>query len=115
MTYFRWATLVWVFATLLILGIPSGAVPRSGIPNADKITHALIFACGSFLALRGWPSRRAAVVSLVSLFALLAELWQVVLPTHRHADSMDTLANIAGVLLGVSIALLIPWGRRSDS
>lgn len=112
MNYYRWATLAWVIATLLVLGMPSTAIPGSGIPHADKVAHLLIFTCGSFLALRGWPARVFGVIALVLLFALFAEIWQLILPTRRHPDSMDTLANVAGVILGVGIARLLPWGRR---
>jgi VanZ family protein len=105
-TLFRSATLVWFFATLLVLGVPSNVVPSSGIPYADKFAHTLIFACGSFVAMRGWPNRKLSVVGFVVLFALLAELWQLLLPTHRHSDTMDTLANIIGVTVGATVALL---------
>jgi len=105
-TFFRWATLVWVIATLFVLGVPSSAVPSSGLPFADKIAHILIFASGSFLAVRGWPERYLRVIGAVLLFALIAELWQLLLPTRRHADALDTIANIAGVVLGTTAALL---------
>jgi hypothetical protein len=106
MTVFRWATLVWAIATLLLLGLPSSAVPIRGFAHADKLVHTLIFCSGSFVALRGWPHRRFSAAGLVLLFALLAELWQLILPTHRHADPSDTLANAVGVILGASLALL---------
>lgn len=114
-TLFRWATVAWVLATLILLGMPSSAIPVRGLPISDKVAHFLIFTCGSFLAAGGWPHRFLKAVGMVLLFAFLAELWQLILPTHRHPDAEDTLANVAGVILGSGIARLSPGlsGRRT--
>lgn len=103
---FRGATLAWVVATLILLGMPSSAIPTRVFPIPDKVAHFVIFACGSFLAAGGWPHRLLRAVGLVLLFALVAELWQLILPTHRHPDLEDTLANVAGVVLGAGLARL---------
>lgn len=106
MTLFRRLTLAWFIVTLIILGLPSGSFPSTSIPHADKIVHFLIFAVGSFVAVRGWPNRILLVVLLLLLFAPLAEIWQHILPTRRHADPMDALANATGVIVGLTLALL---------
>ena len=106
MIFFRWLTLVWIIGTLVILGIPPSGFPSIAFPHADKVVHCLIFTVGSFITLRGWPDRKLWVALFLLAFAPLAEVWQHILPTNRKADPMDALANITGVVAGLTMAMI---------
>lgn len=106
MIFFRWLTLAWIIVTLVILGIPPSNFPSTRFPHADKVVHCLIFTVGSFITLRGWPDRKVWVILFLLAFAPLAEVWQHILPTRRKADPMDALANVTGVILGLTIAMI---------
>src|SRR5699024_11050746 len=86
--------------------IPAG-VPGAGIPGADKLTHAVVFAltvwaAGRLLAPRtrfpmGWVVIAALVHTLVS------ELVQGLALTGRGADIGDVLAGVVGIALGLAV------------
>jgi len=112
MKLFRWLTLYWAIATLILLGMPASSLPSSGgIPHADKLVHFLIFAAGSFVACRGWPHRTWPVLISLLLFASFTESWQGLLPTSRNEDLLDTMANLVGVAAG-AVAARRNFGNR---
>lgn len=77
-------------------------------PYVDKLVHATMFALPAVVALllsRAWPW-----VVLV-LHALLSEPLQAWVTTGRQLDPWDTVADLAGIFLGVLVAQA--WSRRS--
>jgi len=106
----RWLTLGWLLITLVALGWPADDLPESGIIGIDKVVHVLLFAAGTVLALHGWPDRPLTVIVALLLFAPLAEVWQLILPTSRDANVPDAVANALGVVVGWLIWRL-KWGR----
>ncbi len=65
----------------------------------DKGNHALAFAVLAFLALHGWSGRVLWLFAGHVGFGVLIEVLQG-LVTYRSFDSLDILANIAGLALG---------------
>jgi VanZ family protein len=86
---------------LAVLYSPRAA--GAGIPYADKITHALLFAAVAYTGIRIrlpliWLS--AALV----LNAVVSELVQHTWLTNRSGDVTDAVADVAGAALGVLLA-----------
>ena len=95
---------------LLLLSVLVGGllptVPSPNLPGGDKAEHFL-----GYLALSAWftalVQRRRYVLVIVSLLALGAfiEVAQTLMALGREGDWLDMLANIAGVLVGLLVAL----------
>jgi VanZ family protein len=111
---FWWALLVvWALTVCVLSSIPGTQLADTGIPHADKIVHALIFATGGtllVLALRtgvAWTARRTALVAFFALltFGILDEVHQLSTPGRSGGDLGDLSADALGALLGVAFAL----------
>ena len=90
--------------------------PLSWLPNADRWMHAATFAflmlwfCGLFQKHRYW--RIAAALLSFGLFVEFCQL-QV---SYRTAEWNDMLANTAGIIAGLAVAVagLGGWGLRIE-
>jgi VanZ family protein len=110
-----WATLIVIASS-----VPIDQIPTHGIFEADKLIHIGIYAVLAFLAWRSFRHqrlfRRAAASSLfwtvtfAGLFGIADEIHQIFTP-GRSADPGDILADIAGALIWVIVALFLK--RRS--
>jgi hypothetical protein len=85
-----------VVVHLLVLYLPRA--PSTGGVPVDKLMHALVF--GGVL----WLGARAAVPLLpltvvLCVHAVVSELIQYALLSHRSADPWDSIADLAGVLI----------------
>lgn len=96
----------------LVLYLPVvPAAPGTGVPGADKITHAAIFALVTLAGLAaGLP--RAVVVGFGVVHAVVSELVQDTVFANRSGDVLDVVADLAGVALGVVMARWL--ARRRD-
>ena len=74
----------------------------------DKVVHVLLFGVPTLLVLRAWR-RPWPVVALLALHAPLSELAQHALLLGRSGDEWDAVADLGGVVLGVTLAVV---GRR---
>lgn len=74
----------------------------------DKVVHVLLFGVPTLLVLRAWR-RPWWVVGLLALHAPLSELVQHAWLPHRSGDGWDAVADLGGVVLGVTLAVV---GRR---
>ena len=111
----------WVTATLLVLvsasmialvAALSGRAYASKLSIRELFANALLFMPWGFLAFmvldrRTRPRSRTYLLTLIGgiLFAAAVALWQSFLPT-RVMTYGDSLANVAGAILGASIAHL---------
>ena len=107
----RGTFVVVVLVSLAVLFAPASDVP-SAPPGVDKIVHSALFAA---LALSGrWAGiGRGVLGTLLVLYAAVSEVLQGLTPLGRSASVLDWLADVAGLLLGLSL-----WGavaRRRDS
>ncbi len=97
-------------ASAVILFTPSSGVPTAP-PGTDKLVHLTLFLAltgtGKLAGLRSGP-----LVTALVCYAPLSELLQAALPIHRHADPLDLVADLAGVL--AALALLRPKRSSSD-
>jgi VanZ family protein len=102
----RWARAVFaaaVFANLVVLYWPR-PVSQGGIPDADKIVHAAIFAVVAASGLRA-RLPLAWVVGLLAAHAVTSELVQHWFLANRTGDPADVAADLVGVAVGVFIGL----------
>ncbi len=102
-----------VFAGLLVLTTVLLLSPQPELPpNApdDKVGHLLTFAA---LALAGLWARVPAAPLVVGLaaYAGATELLQAVLPVNRHGDPRDFVADLGGLLAGVTAGALLSRAR----
>jgi len=98
----------------------SAGAPVITLPGADKFLHAGEFALFVIMAYRAIsyfvdPGRTNRSVVILSLFyASLTEFSQAFI-SYRTASWLDWLANLAGILLGLTFVILLrntSWGRE---
>jgi VanZ family protein len=92
-------------AILLVLcSLPSKDLPDPG--TGDRFEHSaawfVLTACGYLLA----PDRRLAIPAFALAYGVFIEIWQGVLPTGRHSDPLDFVADAVGVALAIAVTLV---------
>jgi VanZ family protein len=107
-----WTLLIFVLCWMPKSSMPLDEDGPSGfyIPHLDKIVHFAIFAGFAFLWRRasGRGSALAIAVSGLAL-AVITELGQGTAIVGRDAEFLDGLADFAGVVLGLAVAI---WLER---
>lgn len=85
--------------------MPSAGLPGLPFPGADKLQHLLGYAVLSAFAVMLFAQERAQLRAAVALalLGLAIEGAQGALTASRTADPLDLLANVAGVLSGLSL------------
>ncbi len=91
---------VAVLLSSAVLFAPAADVP-SAPPGVDKLVHVLVFV---LLALSGrWAGIGRPVLAVVLVgYAAGSELVQALAPLGRSASVGDVLADVVGVLLGIT-------------
>jgi len=93
-------------AILFVLCVlPSEDLPKTATGDRTEHTVAwfVLTVTGYLLA----PKRRIAIPAFALAYGLVVEVLQGVLPTGRHSDVLDVLADFLGVGLGVAAFLLV--------
>ncbi len=87
--------------TLFLIGI--SLYPLEHLPPApggtDKLVHLLLYFAAFRLWIKPFPSKTLYVALALSLLGIVLEILQGWLPLNRHADILDALANVSGILL----------------
>ena len=94
------------------------ALPTKDLPDphtGDRFEHA---AAWFVLTITGYvlaPNRRFAIPAFALAYGAVIEVLQGLLPTGRHSDPLDFLADVQGVALAVVLFLIVRWlaGRRA--
>lgn len=105
----------WLLTVCALSSIPGNQFHGTDIPNADKIVHVLIFFTGASLLVLAlltsttWSAAKIAPLAFLALLAFggLDEYHQTFTPHRSGADLGDLIADAAGALLGVFLALFI--------
>ena len=97
-----------VVAHLLALYWPRIDV-QGPVSWTDKVVHVLLFAAPVLAAVAARVPRMAWVVVAVAVHAPLSEWLQHAVLPHRSGDVGDAVADLGGVVLGVTLGVV---GRR---
>ncbi|KRF22975.1 hypothetical protein ASG91_16650 [Phycicoccus sp. Soil802] len=96
---------VGVFAVILVAHLAALYWPRVDIVGpvtwSDKVGHVLLFLAPTVAGLLAGV-RPAYLVALLALHAPVSELLQHYLLPHRSGDAWDAVADLGGVVLGVT-------------
>ena len=115
-----WSLLGWAFVfTVITLSLLPGTGPGSAVTTTslfDKVGHAVLY-CLLMVWFSGIYTRQRHLVTALALAGQSAvlELIQAQLP-YRSFDAQDLLANIVGIVLGLSLSylLLAGWCMRVE-
>jgi VanZ family protein len=80
-----------------VLFWPDPAGPDSGVPGADKVVHAVLFALLAATARLRLGARRWVLAAVLG-YAVLSEVVQAVALPDRSGDGLDVVADVAGAL-----------------
>ena len=90
---------------LIMCVLPTKDLPDPG--TGDRFEHSaswfVLTAVGYLLA----PNRRLAIPAFALAYGLFIEVLQGLLPTGRHSDPLDFVADSVGVALAVAGYLLV--------
>ena len=100
-----------VLTTVLLL-IPSYAVPKA-FDFYDKAQHALVFMSLTVVGLMAFPSHLKAVCFGLFVYGGVLEVLQSSLTTTRHGDIVDWVADVIGIVLGLSVYWVLIKFRKN--
>ena len=108
----------WTLLIIILLSIPSEYIPSSSAWNYDKVGHAVLFAGLAFLWMRAFEATSIHLIIVILVcglfFAPLTELYQSILPSGRHADLKDSLADAIGFSIGTVVWIVYEHQKRQD-
>ncbi len=95
---------------LAVLYAPTSGVPGDDVPFLDKVVHAVVFAAVAATGLLARLRRPVLAVALVAHAGVSEVVQHAVLP-GRTGDPWDSVADLAGTLVGFA-AVELSGGRR---
>lgn len=111
-------TILWALVILTITLSPGTSIPVSEsvkIPNLDKVVHFLVFGVFAYLLVKGLSKQDeykffnyySFLLSFIisACFGIIIEFLQIIIP-GRGYDPLDIMANISGIVLGLSVYYL---------
>jgi VanZ family protein len=93
-----------VLILLVLCSLPTRDLPDPG--TGDRFEHS---AAWFVLTITGYllaPNRRVAIPAFALAYGAFIEVWQGLIPTGRHSDPMDFVADTVGVALAVAVYLV---------
>ena len=112
LSWVRSAAIAWTAFMFAGLSTPSTGVPHVG--SNDKVIHTLIFIGFGYLWRRSGLTDRQTIV-WGTVFAVLTELYQALMPIGRSGDWEDTVADLIGVVVGLLFARITAFLFRGKS
>ena len=101
----RLALYVLAIATVAIALLPQTPAPPP-FPHADKLQHLVVFAVLAVLARLGFPAAPAALIfERLAFLGAGIEVLQTIAIVGRSSDMLDWLADLAGIAIGLAVAL----------
>jgi VanZ family protein len=101
------------FAVVLVVHVLALYWPRVGLQGpvtwTDKVVHVLLFATPVLVAVAARVPRLPWVVAALAAHAPLSEWLQHTVLPHRSGDPWDAVADLGGVVVGVTLGMV---GRR---
>ncbi len=115
-----WPAMLWLAGIFLLTLLPGNYFPRVSsfwnLFSPDKLIHIALFAGLAFLLIMGLLKQYPAcskryifgiVAGISVLIAVLTELLQWFLPLNRDGNLYDTIADVAGILVGFLIFYIL--------
>ena len=98
-----WVALIVISILMFVPGKPP---KNTGFMHWDKIQHALVFMLLIKLAWAAYPRKKMLSAVLMVIFGAIIEILQGALTTTRMGSTGDWIADIVGIMLGMSICAL---------
>ncbi|MBX9676728.1 MAG: VanZ family protein [Methylotenera sp.] len=111
----KWALIIfWLaFVTISILMFVPGEQPKqTGFKHWDKIQHAIAFMLLIKLAWSAYPRKKYTAVIILVLFGAAVEVLQATLTTTRTGSTGDWIADVVGIMIGMSVCAFILQENR---
>jgi len=116
----RWTTLTVLVIYWLALAIATHLprAPELPLAQGDKYLHVAAYAVLATLAATCWsawrpPMRMGQLLMLAAILIAYAALDEVTqIPVGRKADLADWMADVVGILIGMSVFGVFRWRRR---
>ena len=106
----KWAIIgFWValIATSILMFVPGQPPKSTGFMHWDKIQHASVFMLLIKLAWAAYPHKKSLGAILLVIFGAVIEILQSALTTTRMGSTGDWIADIVGLIIGMSICALL--------
>lgn len=109
----RRLAVLWTVTIVVGCLIPGNGLPSLEILSYDKVIHVLLFVGFGWLWTTAFP--RQAVLVLISGIALgiAIEVAQGALPINRSPDVFDAIADVVGLLIGMTAGRWAAGRRRT--
>ena len=113
-----WLAIAWTLVALAVLVslMPVSQLPQPPVVN-DKMEHLAAYMLLSLWFAGIYPRSRYWIIAIgLCVMGVLIEVAQGAMRYGRQADILDVLANSAGVILGLGLALLWlgGWAQRIE-
>jgi len=98
----RWVAIAWTLSIFILSAIPGKDLPHVDFFQSDKLIHAIIYGCMTFLWAKGFKSMQTGLLWAIlfsTFFGMSMEWMQENFFVDRYFDWMDVLANEIGVIL----------------
>ena len=106
----KWAVIgFWaaLFIISILMFLPGKPPKNTGFMHWDKIQHASVFMLLIKLAWAAYPHKKSLSAILLVVFGAVIEILQSALTTTRMGSTGDWLADIVGLIIGMSICALL--------
>ena len=106
----KWAVIgFWValFVISILMFVPGKPPKNTGFMHWDKIQHSLVFMLLIKLAWAAYPHKKMLSAVSMVIFGAIIEILQGALTTTRMGSTGDWIADIVGIMLGMSICALL--------
>jgi VanZ family protein len=106
------ARITFLLCVVAAASLSLGAETRFPLGGGDKINHIFGYACMTWLAFLGWPSKRKRVALIALGIGAALEIIQIPHPS-REFSFADLGANLIGVIAATvtAWALTTLWNR----
>lgn len=106
----KWALVsFWLafLSTSILMFVPGSPTKENGFMHWDKIQHALAFMLLIKLAWSAYPNKKYMAVIMLVIFGAAIEILQATLTTTRTGSTGDWIADLVGILIGMTICVTL--------
>ena len=106
----KWALIIFWLAflsTSIVMFVPGSPTKENGFMHWDKIQHVLAFMLLIKLAWSAYPNKKYMAVIMLVIFGAAIEILQATLTTTRTGSTGDWIADLVGILIGMTICVTL--------